>query len=139
MENENMGNDVQQRYIELQMLEKQIIQAQKQIQSLENQIIEINIIKQGLGDLETKEKDTEILTPISNGIFVKATLKDNNTLLVNVGANIVVEKNIEDTKKLLDHQLEEIKKFQARLISDFQKMNERMLRYEKELNELISE
>ena len=53
--------------------------------------------EQALDDLKTTKTGTEILVPMASGIFIKAELKDNKELAINVGADTVVKKNIEET------------------------------------------
>jgi len=47
------------------------------------------------------------LAPIINGIFVKAELKDNQNLLINVGADTVVEKTVSQAVELLKERQKE--------------------------------
>ena len=59
---------------------------------------------QALIELQKIKINTEILAPIANGIFLKAELKDNQKLIVNIGAEATVEKNIPEVLKLLEEQ-----------------------------------
>ena len=57
------------------------------------------------------KKDTEVLVPLAGGIFFRARMNDGQKFLVNVGSNTVVERSVEETKKLVERQLEEVGKF----------------------------
>src|SRR3989338_2449099 len=86
--------EMQEKYIELQLLDQQIKQMQKQIQLVEQQVMELSSVKQSLDEIKNIEKGTEVLAPLSSGIFAKAEIKDIDKLLVNVGADVVIEKDL---------------------------------------------
>ena len=102
--------ELQQKYAQLQMYSQQAKQLQQQIEAVHNQVIEVQTILFALDDIAKTEPDTEVLVPLSSGIFVKAEIKDNKKLRVNVGGNTVVEKSVQETKALLDRQLIELNK-----------------------------
>ncbi len=122
-----------QRYVELQMLDQQIQNIQKQLQVVENQLIELVITKQGLNELGEAKIGSETLSPIANGIFVKSNIKDKNELIVNVGSNVAVKKTREEVKKMIDRQLNEVKKVQNELLVQLQKSSIEAQKIQKEL------
>ena len=128
---------IQEKYMQMQLLEQQMQQIQKHLQLLENQLHELNITEQALDEIKTTKIGAEILVPMASGIFVKAELKDNKELAVNVGANTVVKKSIEEAKKLITSQVEDITNMQQNLTANFQKLTESAQMLEKELSKLI--
>lgn len=82
---------------------------EKLLEDLENNSKSIDLLKEQIKELETIKNGEEILAPIANGIFVKATLKDSKTLKVNVGKGIVLDKTIPETIELIEKQEKEIK------------------------------
>ena len=131
--------ELQERYMEMQMLEQQIRQIQQQIQMLENQLMELIATSQGLDDFEKTSIGTDILVPLSPGIFTKATLKDNKDVIVNVGANVAVKKDIRSTKDLINKQAVEIKRFQEEMMVELQKLGLKAGSIEQEINNTIGE
>lgn len=117
-----MDKNNQEQYMKFHMLNQQAAKTQKQVQMLEEQKMELSIIKEGLKDLKATKTETEILVPVSSGIFAKAKLSDNTKLIVNVGNNVTVEKTIDETSKLIENQAMEIHKVQHQLIDDLTKM-----------------
>ena len=59
--------------------------------------INMGIIKKSLDDFSSLKKDSETLTTIANGIFAKSKITDTKELLVNVGSNVVVKKSIPES------------------------------------------
>lgn len=128
---------IQEKYMQMQLIEQQMQQVQKQLKLLESQIQELNLTGQALDDLRTTKTGKEILVPMASGIFVKAELKDNKELAINVGADTVVKKNTEETKKLITNQLEEVTKMQQDLTANLEKLAGSAQMLEKELSKLI--
>lgn len=125
--------EMQQKYMEMQYIQQHLAQYQKQLEQLDTQLNECDSIKEGLDEISKKEPGTEVLVPISNGIFAKANLADKKSLIVNVGSNVAVEKNIDDTKVLIQQQKVEIEKGRLQMTNIISSVTEQMQALEKEL------
>ncbi len=101
-----MANEeqIQQKYIEFQELQQQIEQINQHLELLTQQNAEMDISIGALKELGQTKVGNEILAPIANGIFLKAELKNNEKLVVNVGSDVTVEKTIPEVIKLLEEQ-----------------------------------
>jgi len=130
---------LQQKYMEFQMIEEQLKQISNQVQELDSKLLELEYLKKSLDELAGAKKGSEILAPISPGIFVKAELLDPNDLLVNVGSKTVVGKNIKETKKLLDFQINEIDNIREQMIAELTKNSRKAQDIEKELIKITGE
>lgn len=128
---------LKEKYMEMQMLDQQIKQAQKQIQMIEQQVNELNNVKQNLDNIKSVDEDTEVLSSISSGIFVKAKIGKADKLLVNVGADVMVEKDIDSTKELIDQQIKEMHNVQMQTDGEMQKLAQRASSLQNELAKLV--
>ena len=117
----NNEQELQEKYMELQLLEQNVKVAQSQVQTLMTQLAELESVNETLNELKDMKQGSELLVPISNGIFIKADLKNKDELTINVGADVAVEKSIPETKKLLEEQKKEIEKLQQRTLEELQK------------------
>lgn len=129
---------LQELYLKFQFLHEQIKEIEKQTQLFNNQIVELTATSQSLDDFKNLKQGTEILVPINQGMYAKAELKNNKELLVNVGASVAVKKNIEDTKKLITKQIEDVKEIQEQMLLNLQKLAMHATLIEKEISELSS-
>jgi len=129
---------LQEKYIEMKMIEEQMKEMQQNAAALEQQLFELITVKQSLDDFKKTNKGNEILAPISPGIFAKAELKDSKEFLVNVGANIVVKKDIESTKKLIGSQVEEVRGLHSKVMVQMQRIALHASSVEEELKKLAS-
>ncbi len=130
---------LQKLYLEFQMLEQQIKQLEKQSNSLNNHLVELMSTSQSLEDLKNAGENAEILIPISTGIYAKAELKSKDRFIVNVGANIAINKNLESTKKIISDQLKEISQVQENVSQELQNHIQKAASMEQEINKIASE
>jgi len=136
---EEKEKKIQKLYFQFQILDQNIKQIQQQTVTLNSQIVELVSAVQSLDDLKNVKPGTEIFVPISSGVYAKAELKDNENLIVNVGAQITVKKDIIDTKKIIEKQIEEMKKLQKQTVEELQHLATQAALIEKEMNKLSSE
>ena len=99
---------IQQKYLQFKALQQKLEQIQEYLEALQQQQQELHNTIQGIKRLSKVFPRTEVLAPLANGIFVKTKLQDNSTLIVNVGANITVEKSLPDVIVLLEMQAQEL-------------------------------
>ncbi len=136
---EDKRKALQQRYIEYQMLEQQIRQMQQQLEKLEVQTAEVATVTQSLEDISKTKDGSEVLVPVSGGIFFKAAMKQSNEFLVNVGSGIVVKKDLDGTKKLLAQQEKELDGYKEHIASQLAESIIKYQELEKELKEIMEE
>ena len=139
MMEEEKQEEVRQKYMELQILGQQIAQLQKQMQMLESQFIDLALMDQALDDIKNVKEGAKIFVPVGLGIFAKAELKDNKELLVNVGANVAVKKDIPSASRLIKKQLEEIRNVQEETMVELQRLSLHANSLEEEINSRVSE
>ena len=130
---------LQKKYVEMQVLDAQIKQIQKQMASLEGQEEEMREVLNCLSDFSSLENDKEMYVPLTSGIFVKAQIKDTSHILMNVGSGTVVKKSIAEGKTMIAKQLKEVEKVKEQLLAEFQKMALKAEETEKELMGALSQ
>ena len=130
---------VQEMYMEFQMLEQHIRQLQKQLEAVTQQLVELTVTSISLDEFNKIKPGKEIFVPLSSGIFAKASVKDTSELLVNVGANVVVQKDVASTKKLIQRQMEEIKKIREQMVDELEKLTSHAAQLEMQLQSMIGQ
>ncbi len=103
-----VDNNLKEKYMEYQFLMQQLQQLQQNNSSLEKHISDLNSLKNNLENISKTKVNTESLMPLGSGIFLKSELKDNKTVIMNVGSNVCVEKNIDEAMIIVDKQLGEV-------------------------------
>jgi prefoldin alpha subunit len=125
--------EMQQKYMEFQLLDTQLKQTQKQMQLLEEQLVEIMYTQQSLDEISRVAAGTEILVPVNNGIFARAKIENANELIVNVGAATAVPKTIGSTREMLAKQLEEVQRIHDQMADVLRKVEASMRDLEHDL------
>ena len=100
--------EIQEKYQQFQTLQQHIEQLTEQIEFLNQQTQEVTASIEAVQQLGHTALQNEFLAPIASGIFVKGKLKENQSLLVNVGANVAVEKTIPQVVTMLTAQKKNI-------------------------------
>ena len=99
---------LQQKYHHFKFLQEQLEQIAQQVQLLRQQYAELDAAKEAVEEIGKSPKNTEILAPIAEGLFMKVQLQDNTKVILNVGANAAVEKNVSEVRKILETQKQEM-------------------------------
>ncbi len=136
---EDREKKAKEKYVELQILDAQMKQFQKQIQAVELQSMELDRMMESLDELAECRAGTEILVPLSSGVFFKAELKENSKFAVNVGANTVVEKSADETKELIRAQALELRRAAQELTEQLDRLAMEAEKLQIELTKLVSE
>ncbi|MBW3002410.1 prefoldin subunit alpha [Candidatus Woesearchaeota archaeon] len=124
---------MQQKYMEMQMLDQQLKQVQQQLHAVEQQSMEVESVIDALGNISKVEPGSDILVPLSSGIFIKAKIQDNKELLVNVGGNTTVNKSVPEVQEMLKKQVAELEKVKKDLTEHFTKFADKMQTLQAEL------
>lgn len=122
------------KYAEFKMLQEHIEQITEQVQLLAKQEMELDHSKDALLELANVSLGEEILVPIANGIFFRGVLKENKTLIVNVGANVTVERTIPEVAVLLEQEKLKIQEQIAQAEKILQELHARALKIYEEVS-----
>lgn len=136
---ESTEKKAQEMYMEFQVIEQHIKQMQGQLEMVTGQLMELNATSGSLDEFKKISPGREIFVPLSAGIFAKASIKDTSELLVNVGANTAVKKDVDSTKKLIQSQIEEVKSMQTRIINELEKLTGHASQLEMKLQSMVSQ
>jgi len=107
--------ELQKYMILLEQYKEQINQLEMQSQYLQAAAMDYSKAKITLENLSKTDDGTETLIPIGGGAFVYASLENTSKVLIDIGSDLVAEKNCEDAIKKIDARLEELQKNQDKL------------------------
>ncbi len=79
-----------------------------------------------LEGLEKEKKGSQLFVPIGGGSYVKAKLETSETVVVDVGADVAVEKSVKETKEELESRIAELEKTREALGNQFNQVVERI-------------
>ena len=114
--------EMQEKYMKAQMLEQQYKQLQKYLDTFDEQVASIRALVEALGEFSGLKKGDRILAPLTNGIFIRATLDTSSELLINVGQNTIVAKTVPEAVKMLEGQEAEVRKYRAETMKQLEEL-----------------
>ncbi|MFH1182314.1 MAG: prefoldin subunit alpha [Candidatus Woesearchaeota archaeon] len=129
-------DQLKEKYLALQMLAGKMKQIEAQVQAVSERLAQIREVEDSLDELKAAKAGSEALVPVSEGIFVKAAIKDTASLIVNVGSGVCVEKTPEQTKELLNQRVSELAAHRTQLIAELEMQAMQADKLETELSKL---
>lgn len=121
----------QQEYlIRLQMLEQQANQFGEQLRVIDQQVSELDNLKEDIGRLG-EIKESEMFSEIGKGIYVKGNL-DKKQILVDVGNKILIPKSIKEIQLIVDSQTKKFGEVKREIANKIDQINQ-------EVDSLINE
>lgn len=111
----------QEKMVRLSILEQQARQIQQQLEMLDQQIIELQLLRMNLDDLKKAEVKDEILASIGRNIFIKTALQSKE-LLVDIGAKTVVKKGIDEIKELIDKDVSSLSTTREKIMEELNQL-----------------
>ncbi len=117
-----MKEDLQNKYMEYQILINNLKQLEQQFVMMEQHLNDLRGLDESLDSL-INTKENEMFSAVGNGVFIKTELKDKDSVLVNIGAGVVVKKKIRDAKNLVIRQVDEVQNLIIQIQDDFNNLN----------------
>lgn len=120
-------------YNELQYYDSQIKKLQEEFGKVEQQIKDLTELQTNLDTFAEQEPGSESFIPISNGIFVKATIKETDSFLINVGSNVAVPKSKDEAKELIKNQQKELQDYREEILEKVTELDTHAAEIEKKV------
>jgi prefoldin alpha subunit len=128
-------------------LSKRLLEIEYIRKELENYINALNALQMtqdtlsrsllGLGNL--KSTDKEVLLPYSPDIFLRGTISDANSAVVNIGSNIFKTMHISDLRAKLEKDLGEVQTNIEQIARIIQQLQEQGSKLEQEANKMYED
>ena len=118
--------------------ESQAEQIQMQLEFINQTIATLQVTEETVENLDKLEDGQDFLLPLGNFAFLKAKIVDTSKVLVNVGANIVLEKTIAKAKEDFEQRLEDLNKIQIQLRQAMQQVMQQMQKIRAEIERLAA-
>ena len=110
----------------VQLLEEQKKTISEQLSITENQISGIALSKKTMEELQSAENNHEIIIPIGTNAFAKARIIDPDKVIIPISRDMFIEKNLEQSIKIMEQRLEANNKVHAKLVQNFNEISEKI-------------
>lgn len=116
---------------------------QRYAQDIQNQMQALNQVEaemdRTLQALSSFKEGNSNMFNVGSGVFVRGELKQINKLLLNVGANILVEKDIAGASEFLQEKKNELTDAKKELLQNMQAISTRLREVDGEARHLLSQ
>ena len=129
-----MENELESKILEIRLFENQIAKLEQQMVLLDQQIIELQTLQADL-DAIKNVKNQEILSPLGRDVLIRAKLESVDSVLLNVGARVIVKKDIEGAKATLEKQKQSFLEARSDISKGMDNIIERIMQIEKEIKD----
>ena len=130
---------IQEKYLELKFLEQKINQVNEQILELEKQSLTFNLLSENLEDIQKTKTGEKIFVPLGSGLFIESQLKDNKEVLINIGSDVFIKKDISEARIFIKEQIGQIESTINIIDKTLQKLVLEGQKLQSELKELVYE
>ncbi|MBI4175867.1 MAG: prefoldin subunit alpha [Candidatus Aenigmarchaeota archaeon] len=133
--------EVQEKLIMYQLLQKHLEELRNQGFILERKYLELEATRQAVNDIKSAGATrNEAIIPLGSGFFAYGKLADSSRMLVDVGADVLVNKNIADSESAIEEKKKDIERvvqqLQAEMNGVVQQINAIGMVLEKALQEM---
>ncbi len=112
---QNKQQELQNILVQLEMYKKGIDDITRETRLLDLTISETQSAISALSVLKETKVGSEVLLPIGQSVFMRAKLKENKTVIMGVGADVLVEKEAINAVEDLKVKIEELNKRRTEL------------------------
>lgn len=99
--------ELEKRIIELNILDSRFREIQQQLALLEQQLNELQLLKNNVGNLNKIKQDSETLSQLGQGIFVKSKIMDTKEVFVDIGSRVVIKKSLIEAQEIIERRIEQ--------------------------------
>lgn len=96
-------------YIHYQLFKQQLATLNSQKSLLEKNIELIKETIENMKEINSIQEGKEILISIGNGVYVRGELKNNRNVIMEIGNDVMIEKNIPEAIPFLEKKIEDTK------------------------------
>jgi prefoldin alpha subunit len=108
---------------ELNMYKSQSELLQQEIANVQQTIAEVNTLKSTIEDMK-KQENVEALVPVGAGSFMNAEIKNDNKIVMSIGAGVAVVKNYDEAEKTAESQKKQLEDSLANLYNNLQQISD---------------
>jgi len=96
--------------VEMRFLEQTAEPLQQRISVINAAMTDLTYANMTLEDVEKEKEDTELLVPIGGSSYIKAKLANTDKVVVGIGADVSIEKTLQEAKTIVKERIAELEK-----------------------------
>lgn len=129
-------NNLQEKVIELNVLDSRLKEIQQQIQVIDQQLMELQILEKNIDELKKVKKNSETLSSLGPGVFIKSRIENNEEIFIDIGSKIIAKKTAEEAKELVKKRTEQIMNIRDIVVNEINNIVFQIQRIESEIQQM---
>jgi prefoldin alpha subunit len=128
--------EFQEKLLLYQLLENKINSLMKRREMIISKIMEVETTINSLEELD-KNKGEDILFPLGSNTYIPGTIKKKEKVIVELGANVAVEKDTEKTKEILQSRRNNLQTSLQTIEKELVNASREMAKLEPEIRSMV--
>ncbi|ABR54686.1 prefoldin, alpha subunit [Methanococcus vannielii SB] len=125
-----MNEELQNQFMALDVYNQQVQKLQEELSNIDLMIMEL---VRAIESMESLKTSGEIMLPLGAGSFVKADVKNPEKIILSVGVDVLLEKDVEEVILDFKNSLDELEKTKELITTQIQKTSKEVTRIRGEL------
>jgi len=109
----------------------------RQLTLIDASISELNIAKEFLTNLKNMKNDQDILVPIGANILAFGSIRNTKEVLVSIGAEVFAKKSVEDALKYVESKINDLNKAKENIQKEIVSLQGELERIRPELEKIL--
>ncbi len=126
MKMEDKQGELQRISSEVEVLRNQIDVHNRNLELLQTSIDEMNQTVESLEELKKTEPGKEMLVPMGSGSYVRASLKQNDKVIIGVGSDFSIERRIDQAKAIVDKRVQRTEEASNKTRENLEELSQRL-------------
>jgi prefoldin alpha subunit len=101
--------------VEIRLLESTAETLQNRLNMIEAALTDLHVAQSTLQGIKDQKPDSQLLIPVGGNTYVKAKLDDPRTVIAGIGADVALERSVDEAQESMNTQLTEYEKVRASL------------------------
>lgn len=127
---------IQEKLMGYQVLQNQLETLSKRRDLLLNKMLEIETTLNTIEEMKDK-KDEDVLIPVGSAVYLPGTLKKSEKMIVELGANIAVERDVQQAKNIINERKKNLEGGIKTVETEILKISEELTKLEPEIRNLL--
>ncbi|MDK2929812.1 MAG: prefoldin alpha subunit [Methanococcus sp.] len=125
-----MNEELQNQFMALDVYNQQVQKLQEELSNIDMMIMEL---LKSIESMEGLKSSKEILLPLGAGAFIKAEAQNPEKIVLSVGVDVLLEKDVDDVIVDFQKSVEELEKTKELVNNQIQKTNQEIVKLRSEL------
>ena len=133
--NQKNQQELQQKIIEINLLDQKCKEIQQQITMIDQQLTELQLLQNNLNEIGKIKDNSETLSQLGQGIFVKSKISKSDEIYIDIGSKIVIKKTPEEAREVIQKRIEQMTNVRDLIIQELNNIVLNIQVIEKELQQ----